>query len=107
MRAKCRRLHSQHGLDLVIVDYLQLVRPASAKDNRVNEVSEITQGLKAIAKELDIPVIAQMTFTRDDRTLLGSRAEAVAERLVKLDVDGICTNTPDLLAAILHTSPKR
>ena len=49
---------------MLIVDYLQLVRPASAKDSRVNEVSEITQGLKAIAKELDIPVIALSQLSR-------------------------------------------
>ncbi|MDE2694363.1 MAG: replicative DNA helicase, partial [Paracoccaceae bacterium] len=48
----------------LIVDYLQLVRPASSKDSRVNEVSEITQGLKAIAKELDIPVIALSQLSR-------------------------------------------
>ena len=48
----------------MIIDYLQLVRPASAKDSRVNEVSEITQGMKAIAKELDIPVIALSQLSR-------------------------------------------
>jgi replicative DNA helicase len=58
LAARARRLKREHGLDVLIVDYLQLVRPATAKDSRVNEVSEITQGLKAIAKELDIPVIA-------------------------------------------------
>ncbi len=64
LAARARRLKRQHGLDLLIVDYLQLVRPASAKDSRVNEVSEITQGLKAIAKELDIPVIALSQLSR-------------------------------------------
>ncbi|MCA8867459.1 MAG: replicative DNA helicase [Rhodobacteraceae bacterium] len=64
LAARARRLKRTHGLDLLIVDYLQLVRPASAKDNRVNEVSEITQGLKAIAKELDIPVIALSQLSR-------------------------------------------
>ncbi|MEM6728452.1 MAG: replicative DNA helicase, partial [Pseudomonadota bacterium] len=61
---RARRLKRTHGLDVLIVDYLQLVRPASAKDSRVNEVSEITQGLKAIAKELDIPVIALSQLSR-------------------------------------------
>ena len=51
-------------MDALIVDYLQLVRPATAKDSRVNEVSEITQGLKAIAKELDIPVVALSQLSR-------------------------------------------
>jgi len=64
VHARARRLKRQHGLDLLIVDYLQLLRPATAKDSRVNEVSEITQGLKAIAKELDIPVIALSQLSR-------------------------------------------
>ena len=64
LAARARRLKREHGLDILIIDYLQLVRPASAKDSRVNEVSEITQGLKAIAKELDIPVIALSQLSR-------------------------------------------
>ena len=64
LAARARRLKREHGLDVLIVDYLQLVRPASAKDSRVNEVSEITQGLKAIAKELDIPVVALSQLSR-------------------------------------------
>ena len=64
LAARARRLKRTHGLDCLIVDYLQLVRPATAKDSRVNEVSEITQGLKAIAKELDIPVVALSQLSR-------------------------------------------
>ena len=64
LAARARRLKRMSGLDVMIVDYLQLVRPASSKDSRVNEVSEITQGLKAIAKELDIPVIALSQLSR-------------------------------------------
>ena len=64
LAARARRLKRTSGLDVLIIDYLQLVRPASAKDSRVNEVSEITQGLKAIAKELDIPVIALSQLSR-------------------------------------------
>lgn len=64
LAARARRLKRTHGLDVLVVDYLQLVRPATAKDSRVNEVSEITQGLKAIAKELDIPVIALSQLSR-------------------------------------------
>ena len=65
LAARARRLKRQHGLDVLIVDYLQLVRPASSRDQgRVNEVSEITQGLKAIAKELNIPVIALSQLSR-------------------------------------------
>ncbi|MEN0079329.1 MAG: replicative DNA helicase [Pseudomonadota bacterium] len=65
LAARARRLkRSPQGLHLLIVDYLQLVRPATARDSRVNEVSEITQGLKAIAKELNIPVIALSQLSR-------------------------------------------
>ncbi|MFT6772602.1 MAG: replicative DNA helicase [Paracoccaceae bacterium] len=64
LAARARRLKRQHGLDVLFIDYLQLVRPATAKDSRVNEVSEITQGLKAIAKELNIPVIALSQLSR-------------------------------------------
>ncbi|MCY4290381.1 MAG: replicative DNA helicase [Roseovarius sp.] len=62
--ARARRLKRSHGLDALFVDYLQLIRPVSSKDSRVNEVSEITQGLKAIAKELDIPVVALSQLSR-------------------------------------------
>ncbi|MEO1492784.1 MAG: replicative DNA helicase [Pseudomonadota bacterium] len=65
LAARARRLKRQYGLDALVIDYLQLVRPASTKDQgRVNEVSEISQGLKAIAKELDIPVIALSQLSR-------------------------------------------
>ncbi|MCA3552766.1 MAG: replicative DNA helicase, partial [Rhodobacter sp.] len=61
--ARARRLKRTHGLDVLIIDYLQLLKGTS-KENRVLEVSEITQGLKAIAKELDIPVIALSQLSR-------------------------------------------
>ncbi len=65
LAARARRLKRQHGLDVLMVDYLQLVRGSSkAGENRVQEVSEITQGLKAIAKELNIPVIALSQLSR-------------------------------------------
>ncbi|GAB4286738.1 MAG: replicative DNA helicase [Roseovarius sp.] len=64
LAARARRLKRTQGLDVLIVDYLQLVRPSTARDSRVNEVSEITQGLKAIAKELDIPVLALSQLSR-------------------------------------------
>jgi len=64
LAARARRLKRTHGLDVLFIDYLQLVRPATAKDSRVNEVSEITQGLKAIAKELEIPVVALSQLSR-------------------------------------------
>jgi replicative DNA helicase len=65
LAARARRLKRQHGLDVLFVDYLQLARPASSRsEGRVQEVSEITQGLKAIAKELNIPVVALSQLSR-------------------------------------------
>src|SRR4029077_17253180 len=67
LRTRARRLKRQHGLGLIVIDYLQLMRPAggpSRIDNRVQEVSEITRGLKAIAKELDVPVLALSQLSR-------------------------------------------
>lgn len=66
LRSRARRLKRVHNVGLIVVDYLQLVRPSSnnSTTNRVQEVSEITQGLKAIAKELDIPVIALSQLSR-------------------------------------------
>lgn len=64
MRTKARRLQAEHGLSLVIVDYLQLARPAKSSDNRVQEVSEISQGLKNLARELRVPVLALAQLSR-------------------------------------------
>ncbi len=66
LRTRCRRLMRTRGLDLVVVDYLQLMRPAAGQrpENRVQEISQITQGLKAIAKELSVPVIALSQLSR-------------------------------------------
>jgi len=63
LRARARRLKRQRGLDLIVVDYLQLCESAR-KDGRVQEVSEITRGLKTLAKELDVPVLALSQLSR-------------------------------------------
>jgi replicative DNA helicase len=62
--ARCRRLKRTHGLDVVMVDYLQLLRGTGKGDNRVQEIGEISMGLKAIAKELSVPVVALSQLSR-------------------------------------------
>lgn len=66
IRTRARRLKRQHGLRMLVIDYLQLLRGVSKRgnENRVQEISEITQGLKAIAKDLNIPVIALSQLSR-------------------------------------------
>lgn len=64
MRAKARRLQKEHGLGLVVVDYLQLVRGGYGTESREREISEISRGLKALAKELNVPVIAISQLNR-------------------------------------------
>jgi replicative DNA helicase len=66
LRTRCRRLKRTRGLALVVVDYLQLMRPAAGTrpENRVLEISHITQGLKALAKELAVPVLALSQLSR-------------------------------------------
>ncbi|MFN3301526.1 MAG: replicative DNA helicase [Patescibacteria group bacterium] len=64
IRAKARRLQAEHGLGLIIVDYLQLMEGVTQKESRVQEVSEISRSLKSIARELDIPVLAVSQLSR-------------------------------------------
>jgi replicative DNA helicase len=70
IRSKSRRLKQKHGLDLIIVDYLQLMQSHRRVENRVQEVSELSRGLKILAKELDVPVIALSQLSRrpEERT---------------------------------------
>ena len=64
IRAKCRRLMAEAKLGLVIIDYLQLVRGSGPSENRVQEISQITRGLKALAKELHVPIVALSQLSR-------------------------------------------
>ncbi|MGX6647587.1 replicative DNA helicase [Maricaulaceae bacterium MS644] len=64
MTARARRLKRQRGLDMVVVDYLQLLTGSGKTDSRVQEISEITQALKSLAKELNVPVIALSQLSR-------------------------------------------
>jgi replicative DNA helicase len=84
LRTRARRLKRQHGLSLIVVDYLQLMQgpPGFRNENRVQEVSEITRGLKAVAKELNVPVLALSQLSRqpeqrdDKRPLLADLRES-------------------------------
>ncbi len=64
IRAKCRRLKAESKLGLLIIDYLQLIRSSGQAENRVQEISQITRGLKGLAKELNIPIIALSQLSR-------------------------------------------
>lgn len=94
LRTRCRRLHRTRGLSLVVIDYLQLMRPALGMraENRVLEISMITQGLKAIAKELDVPVMALSQLSRqvesreDKRPLLSDLRESGS---IEQDADAV------------------
>jgi replicative DNA helicase len=64
LRTKCRRLHMEFGLDLIIIDYLQLMGGDTRNDNRVQEVSYISRNLKILARELNVPVLAAAQLSR-------------------------------------------
>jgi replicative DNA helicase len=82
MRSKCRRLKIEHGLDLIVVDYLQLMQGRERTENRQQEVSDISRSLKALAKEMDAPVIALSQLSRapevraDHRPILSDLRES-------------------------------
>jgi len=64
MRAKARRLQAEHGLGLMVVDYLQLMSGRGRQENRTQEISTISRGLKSLAKELKVPVVAISQLNR-------------------------------------------
>ncbi len=64
MRARCRRLKREHGLSLIVVDYLQLMQLPGTKENRATEISEISRSLKGMAKELSVPVVVLSQLNR-------------------------------------------
>lgn len=80
LRAKCRRLKAQHGIGAIIVDYLQLMTgPSETKGNREQEVSSISRSLKAIAKELNIPIIALSQLNRSVETRGGNKRPQLSD----------------------------
>ncbi|MGI8713233.1 MAG: replicative DNA helicase [Solirubrobacteraceae bacterium] len=114
VRAKCRRLHSQieGGLGLIIVDYLQLMRSEGRIESRVEQVSQISRGLKGLARELNVPVIALSQLSRaveqrggEKKPVLSDLRECVTGDTLVLLGDGrrmpireLVGSTPEVLA---------
>ena len=84
LRTKARRLHAENGIDLIVVDYLQLMRGDYRSENRVQEISSISRALKALARELNVPVLALSQLSRgvesrtDKRPILSDLRESGA-----------------------------
>lgn len=93
LRARARRLKREHGLDLLVIDYLQLLQTSGPRENRVTEISEISRSLKAMAKELQVPVIALSQLNRsleqrpNKRPVMSDLRESGA---IEQDADLIC-----------------
>lgn len=96
LRAKCRRLKAQHGVDLVIIDYLQLMSAASEKGNREQEISSISRSIKSIAKELDVPIIALSQLSRNVETRGGDKRPLLSD----LRESGAIEQDADIVAFI-------
>jgi replicative DNA helicase len=73
MRAKARKLKAEHGLGLIVIDYIQLIQSYKHTENRTQELSEIARGIKSLAKELDIPIIAISQLSRAVESLGSKR----------------------------------
>ena len=95
-RAKARRMKAEHGLDLMVIDYLQLMRGRASMESRQQEISEISRSLKALAKELTVPVVAlsqlsravESRATRDFRPQLSDLRECVTGETLVCLADG-------------------
>ena len=96
IRSKCRRLSREHGLDLVVVDYLQLAHGDGGTASREQEISEISRGLKGLAKELDIPVVALSQLNRGPE----NRKEDKRPMLADLRESGAIEQDADIIGFI-------
>ncbi|MBE9520400.1 MAG: replicative DNA helicase [Proteobacteria bacterium] len=110
MRAKCRRLKSEHNIGLVVVDYLQLMRGRSNAERREQEISEISRSLKAMAKELDLPVIALSQLNRSLESRPNKRPQLSDLResgAIEQDADLICFLYRDEIYNKSEDNPRR
>jgi replicative DNA helicase len=116
MRAKCRRLKAEHGLGLVIVDYLQLVTGGVRIENRQQEISAISRSMKGLAKELSVPVVALSQLSRapeartDRRPQLSDLRECVTGDTLVVLADGLRVPIVELVGAtpeVLAISPEQ
>jgi replicative DNA helicase len=111
IRARARRLKRERGLDLIVVDYLQLMQVAGTKENRATEISEISRSLKALAKELKVPVIALSQLNRgveqrqEKKPVMSDLRECVTgDTLVcladgrRVPIQDLVEQTPDVLS---------
>ena len=94
LRSKCRRLKNEHNIGLVIVDYLQLMTGGSGDRNREQEIAYISRGLKALAKELDVPVIALSQLSRAVEQRGGNKRPQLSDLResgsIEQDADVVC-----------------
>ena len=103
LRARCRRLMREHGLGLVVIDYLQLMQVPDTKENRATEISEISRALKALAKEMNVPVIALSQLNRsleqrpDKRPRMADLRECVTGETLVMLADGTRVPVRDLV----------
>jgi len=97
LRAKCRRLKQQHGIELIIIDYLQLMTAGGeGKGNREQEISTISRSIKQIAKELDVPIIALSQLSRSVETRGGDKKPMLSD----LRESGAIEQDADIVAFI-------
>ncbi len=79
LRAKCRRLKEQKGLELIVIDYIQLMRAGDGAGNREQEISQISRSLKALAKELNVPVLVLSQLNRSVETRGGNKRPQLSD----------------------------
>ena len=101
LRAKARRVHARNKLGLIIVDYLQLLSPTDSKVPREQQVAEASRGLKALAKELDVPVIVLSQLNRS------SEKESRAPRLADLRESGSIEQDADVVLMLAPSTQGR